>query len=253
MPLRSHLLELRKRLFLAALGVVVGAVAGWFLYDPVFQLLQEPILDAAARRNQVVSINFGGMATALDMKIKIAVFIGILGTSPWWLYQLWAFITPGLTGREKRYTIGFVGAAVPLFLAGAGLAWLVLPHAVRILTDFLPEDSTNLQDAQMYLGFVMRLLLAFGIAFVMPVVMVAVNFLGMVRAETWARGWRWAIVVAFGFAAVMTPTPDALTMILVALPICLLYFMALGVCVLHDKRADKRTAAFDAEVAGYGV
>jgi sec-independent protein translocase protein TatC len=253
MSLRDHLLELRKRLFLAALGVAVGGVAGWFLYDPVFQLLQDPILDAAARRDQDIRINFGGVATALDMKLKISVFIGTLISSPWWLYQLWAFITPGLTGSEKRYTVGFVGATVPLFLSGAGLAWLVLPHAVGILTDFLPQGATNFQDAQIYLGFVMRLLLAFGLAFVMPVVMVAINFLGMVRATTWAKGWRWAIVVAFTFAAIMTPTPDALTMILVALPICALYFAALGVCVLHDRRLDKRTAERDAEIDAYAT
>jgi sec-independent protein translocase protein TatC len=251
MPLKGHLLELRKRLFLAALGIVVGAIGGWFVYDYVFSLLQEPLLDAAARLDQTININFGGMATALDMKFKIAFFIGAIVSSPWWLYQLWAFVTPGLTRKERRYTIGFVGAAVPLFLAGAFMAWLVLPHAVRILTDFVPENSTNLQDAQTYLSFVMRLLLAFGLAFVLPVLMVALNFLGFVRASVWAHGWRWAIVVAFTFAAIMTPTPDALTMILVALPICLLYFGALGICLLHDRRADKRQAAIDAEITEY--
>lgn len=253
MPLRGHLLELRKRLFLASLGIVMGAVLGWFLYDHVFHLLQQPILEAAARRNQLASINFGAPGAALDMKFKMSFFVGFLITSPWWLYQLWAFITPGLTGKEKRYAIGFIGAAVPLFAAGAAMAWLVLPHAVRILTDFLPTDSTNFQDAQTYLSFVMRLLVAFGLAFVLPVVMVAVTFLGLVRASTWAKGWRWAIVIAFTFAAVMTPTPDALTMILVALPICLLYFAALGVCILHDRRVDKKQAAFDDELAGHGA
>lgn len=246
MPLRGHLQELRRRLFFAAIGVVLGAVGGWFLYDPVIALLQEPVLEAGRARNQLVNLNFSGPATALDMKVKVSFFLGVLGTSPWWLYQLWAFVTPGLTGREKRYTVGFVGAAVPLFLAGAWLAWVVLPYAVRILTDFLPEDATNLQDAQTYLGFVMRLLLAFGLAFVMPVLIVALNFMGLVSAATWAKGWRWAVVVAFGFAAVMTPTPDALTMIFVALPICLLYFIALGVCVLHDRRVERDAAQLDA-------
>ena len=253
MPLRGHLLELRRRLSLAALGIVVGAVGGWFLYDPVFNLLQDPLLDAAARLNQPININFGGMATALDMKIKISLFIGVIITSPWWLFQLWSFITPGLTSKEKRYTFGFLGSAVPLFLAGAFMAWMILPHAVKILTDFLPEGATNFQDAQTYLSFVMRLLLAFGLAFVLPVVMVALTFAGLVRAETWARGWRWAIVIAFTFAAVMTPTPDALTMILVALPIVILYFAALGVCVLRDRAVDKRTAERDAEIDAYDV
>lgn len=251
MSLREHLLELRKRLFLAALGITVGAIAGWFLYDHVFALLQQPILDAAARRDQIISINFGGVATALDMKIKVAFFIGVLITTPWWLYQLWAFITPGLTRKEKRTTFTFVGSAVPLFLAGAFMAWLILPHAVKILTDFVPDGATNLQDAQTYLGFVMRLMLAFGLAFLLPVVMVAVNAAGLVRAKVWAKGWRWAILIAFIFAAIMTPTPDALTMILVALPICALYFLALGVCALHDRRADRRAGVFSGSDAEY--
>ena len=243
MPLRAHLIELRKRVFLAACGLVVGGVIGWLLYDPVFEALQKPLLDAAAARGGAVSVNFSGVATAFDMKLKVAVFLGVIVTSPWWLFQLWAFITPGLTRRERGYAVGFLGAAVPLFLAGSGLAWGVLPTAVRVLTDFTPAGASNFIDAQLYLSFVMRFVIAFGLAFVLPVVMVAVNFAGLVAASTWARGWRWAVLLAFVFAAVMTPTPDAITMIVMALPICGLYFLALGICVLHDRRRDARRRA----------
>lgn len=243
MPLREHLLELRKRLFLAAVGLVVGAVAGWFLYEPVFELLQQPLLDSAAGRDGRVSVNFAGLASAFDMQIKVSLFLAVFVTSPWWLYQLWAFITPGLTRREKRSAVGFLAASVPLFLAGAALAAWTLPTAVKVLTDFTPEGASNFIDAQSYLSFVMRFVLAFGLAFVLPVIMVCINLVGLVRASTWARGWRWAVLLAFVFAAVMTPTPDAITMIVMALPICALYFAALGVCVLHDRRVDKRLAA----------
>jgi len=244
MGLGAHFKELRRRLFLAALGILVGAVVGWILFERVFEQLQQPLLDAAARHDKIITINFAGMTSAIDVHIKVALFLAVLITSPWWLYQVWAFITPGLTKREKRYTFGFLGAAVPLFLAGAAAAWFLLPHAVDVLTEFVPDNSSNLTDAQMYLSFVMQLMLAFGLAMVLPVAMVAVNFMGLVRASTWARGWRWAIVVAFLFAAIMTPTPDAWTMILVALPICVLYVVALGVCTLHDRRADKAHEAF---------
>ncbi len=243
MPLRQHLLELRRRLFFAALGLVVGAVVGWFLYDPVLSLLQQPLRDVAQERDSVVALNFAGVATSFDMKIKVSLFLGVFVSSPWWLYQLWAFVTPGLTRKERHYAVGFLAAAVPLFLAGAALAFWALPNAVRLLTEFTPDDATNLIDAQTYLSFVMRLLLAFGLAFLLPVLMVALNFAGIGRAATWRRGWRWAVVVAFTFAAVMTPTPDALTMIAVALPICALYFVALGVCTLHDRRVDRRRVA----------
>lgn len=243
MPLREHFIELRKRLVLSAAGLVVGAVGGWFLYQPVFETLQRPLLDAAAERGGTVSVNFAGLASAFDMQMKVSLFLGVLVTSPWWLYQLWAFITPGLTHRERRYAVWFLVAAVPLFLAGAALAWWTLPNAVRVLTDFTPEGASNFIDAQTYLSFVMRFVLAFGIAFVLPVLMVCVNLAGLVRAATWAKGWRWAVLLAFVFAAVMTPTPDAITMIVMALPICALYFAALGVCVLHDRREARHLGA----------
>ena len=247
MPLRAHLVEFRKRLVRSAIGIVLGAILGWFLYEPVFAVLQQPLILAAERRGTTVALNFAGAMTALDMRFKVAFFLGIIVTSPWWLYQFWAFITPGLTRRERGYAIGFVGAAVPLFLAGGGLAWWVLPRAVILLVEFVPDGALNIQDAQGYLTFVMRLILAFGIAFLLPVIMVAINFVGVVRARTFARGWRWAIMIAFTFSAVMTPTADILTMIMLALPICFLYFAALGICVLRDRRVDKRKAALEAE------
>lgn len=243
MPLRAHLRELRRRLTLAAVGLVVGTVAGWFFYEPVFHLLQQPILDVAARRGGTVSLNFQGVATPFDVQIKVSLFLGVLVTSPWWMYQLWAFITPGLTRRERGYAVGFITAGVPLFLAGAGLAFWALPNAVRLLTDFAPADTTNWVDAQLYLSFVMRVVLAFGIGFLLPVVMVALNFAGLVRARAWLAGWRWAVVIAFTFAAVATPTPDAITMLVVAIPICILFFLAIGICHLHDRRLDRRLVA----------
>lgn len=243
MPLRAHLVELRHRLFLAVLGLFVGAVIGWFLYDPVFAALQQPVQDVASRRGELITLNFSGLATALDMQIKVSFFLGVLISSPWWIYQLWAFVTPGLTSRERRYAFGFVGAAVPLFLAGAALAWWALPNAVRLLIEFTPAGASNITDAQTYLSFVMRLVLAFGLAFLLPVLMVALNFAGIGSAAMWRRSWRWAVMVAFVFAAVMTPTPDAITMLMVALPICGLYFLALFVCELHDRRVNKARLA----------
>lgn len=238
MPLRAHLLEFRKRLFLTAVGVTVGAIAGWFLYGPVFRALMQPLMDAGADRHGAVALNFAGVATAFDMKIRVSFFLGLLVSSPWWIYQLWAFITPGLTGKERSHAVAFLGVSVPLFLLGAYLAWWALPNAVRLLTQFTPSGAVNYIDAQGYLSFVMQLILAFGAAFLLPVVMVAVNFVGLVQARTWAAGWRWSVMFAFVFAAIMTPTPDAITMIALALPICALYFAAVGVCMLHDRRVN---------------
>ncbi len=243
MPLRQHLVEIRRRLFFAAIGVLLGAVVGWFLYDEVFHLLQEPLLNAAKEQHREITTNFSGIATAVDLKVKVSCFLGVILSSPWWIYQLWAFINPGLTSKERRYAFSFIGAGVPLFLAGGALAWYLLPRAVALLTEFAPEDTTNLIDAQAYLSFVMRLILAFGLAFLVPIVMIALNWMGVVKARAWLAGWRWAILVAFTFAAIMTPTPDILTMFWVALPICALYFIAYGICVVHDRRASRRAVA----------
>jgi sec-independent protein translocase protein TatC len=246
MPLLEHLLELRKRFVLIGAGLLLGAIAGWVLYEPLLVALQQPLERASELTGNDVTLNFTGPASALDLKVKAALFLAVFVSCPWWLYQVWAFITPGLNKREKHYAYGFVGASVPLFVGGAYMAWAVIPHAVQILTGFLPADATNFTDAQMYLSLVMRLLLAFGLAFVSPVLLVGLNFAGLMSAKALLAGWRWAILVAFTFAAIMTPTPDALTMILVALPICVLYFGAVGVALLHDKRVEKRLA--EAEV-----
>ena len=240
MPLREHLLELRHRLFLAAAGLVAGAVVGWLLYQPLIDLLRRPLDLAAARQGKEIALNFTALGSPLDVQIKVSLFLAVLVTCPWWLYQLWAFITPGLTRAERKYAYGFIGASAPLFLGGAALAWWALPNAVDILASFVPDGTTQLVTAQDYLSFVMRLVLAFGLAFVLPIALVGLNVAGMLRHEALARGWRWAVLAAFVFAAIMTPTPDALTMVLVALPICALYFGALGVCLLRDRRADRR-------------
>ncbi len=243
MPLREHLLEIRKRLFLSAIGLLLGAVLGWILYDPLLEALVSPLEAAAERRGALIGLNFDGVATAIDVRVKVSLFLGFLVSSPWWLFQLFAFINPGLTRTERRYAYGFLAAAVPLFLAGAGMAWLLLPRAVALLNEFVPEGSSNLIGAQVYLSFVMRLIIAFGLAFVVPVLMVALNFMGTVRGRTFVDGWRWAVLVAALFAALITPTPDLLTMFWVALPIIVLYFAACGICLLHDRRADRRRMA----------
>jgi sec-independent protein translocase protein TatC len=243
MPLLEHLRELRTRALLATLGLLVGGVVGWFAYTPLFEALQRPVVDLAEARGTTVLINFAGVASSLDMQIKVALFAGVIVSSPWWIYQLWAFVTPGLTRRERRYTLAFVAAGVPLFLAGAAVAWWLLPKAVAVLTGFTPQGAANIIDAQTYLGFVMRMVLAFGIAFLLPVVMVGVTMAGLVRARTWLAGWRWAVLLSAVFAAVATPTGDVLSMMVLTVPMVVLYFVAVGIGLLTDRRRDRRLAA----------
>jgi sec-independent protein translocase protein TatC len=244
MPLREHVRELRNRVLLAAAGLAVGAALGWLWYPQIFAALQAPVVDLGKRRGDLITLNFDGVATSLDLQIKVALFAGAIVSSPWWIYQLWAFITPGLTRKERWYTLGFLGTGVPLFLAGAAFAWSVLPKAVGILVSFTPDGAANIISAQTYLGFVMRMVLAFGVAFLLPVVMVGLNLSGLVSGTTWLAGWRWAVLLAFVFAAVATPTADAISMFALGVPICVLYFLAVGICLLRDRRR-ARTEPFD--------
>ncbi len=240
MPLREHLRELRNRVFKAALGLLAGAVAGWFLYDPVLEALSAPIQQVAHEAGKSASINLGTVASPFDMKIRIACFIGVIVASPIWIYQIWGFITPGLTRKERRYALGFFGASIPLFLAGAYLAYRAMPNFVRFLVSFTPDGFSNFIDAQVYLGFVMRLVLSFGLSFLVPVVLVGMNFLGLLTGRSMLKAWRWVVVASFGFAAVATPTPDVMSMFLLALPLLGLFFIAIGVAMLNDRRRRRR-------------
>jgi sec-independent protein translocase protein TatC len=245
MPLREHLLELRKRVGRAALGLLLGGALGWWLYPLVFAILQRPVVQLNEARGDLIALNFSGVLSAFDMQLKVSLFVGVLVSSPIWVYQLWAFITPGLTRRERLVTVGFLSAAVPLFLTGAFLAWWLLPQAVGVLTGFTPENAANLISAQEYLTFVMRMVLAFGAGFLLPVIMVALTMVGLVEGRTWLHGWRLAVMLSFLFGAVATPTGDAVSMLVLAVPITMLYFVAVGIGLLVDRRHARRLAAED--------
>lgn len=240
MPLRDHLVELRQRVVRAGIAVVLATAVGWFLYDPLVSELTEPIQRISAAEGRLAQINFSQVASSFDLKVKVSIWLAVIIASPVWIYQLWAFITPALTRSERRYALGFIAAAVPLFLAGIWLAWQFVPNAVRFLTSFTPEGGSNIVDAQYYLGFVMRLLLAFGIAFLLPVVLVGLNFAGLLRGRSILRAWRWVVVVAMTFAAMATPTPEVTTMFMLALPMLLLFAVAIGIAMVNDRRRDRR-------------
>lgn len=244
MPLREHLRELRQRILKAGLAVMVGAVVGWFLYDPVYEALQRPIEEVRrSRPGELITLNLDQVATSFNLQLRMAFYIGIVLSSPIWLYQLWAFIVPGLTKRERRRAMGFAAAGVPLFLTGLGLAWLVLPNAVRFLTNFTPRGTSNVINASDYLAFVTQIMLAFGIAFVVPLLLVALNMAGVLSAISLAKGWRVAVFLCFLFAAIASPTPDAGSMLALAFPMVGLYMVAVGIAWFNDRRRERRRAA----------
>ena len=255
MSLGQHLVELRKRLTRGALAIVAGTVGGWFLYDLIWPLITEPITRIAAAQGAdedqlaKVALNYTGITGAFDVRIQIALAVGIVISSPIWLYQIFSFLVPGLTKREKRYTFGFFFSAIPLFLGGCAAGWFVLPHIVEIMYSFVPDGATTFYETKTYLDFVLKLVLATGIAFVLPVFLVLLNFVGVLQAGTILKGWRWAILAITIFTAIATPAADVISMILLAIPMIVLYFAAVGVAVWHDRGVAKRAQALEAELA----
>ncbi len=243
MPFRGHLIELKKRLTWSAAVVVLGAVVGWFLFEPVFALLQSPVLQLAREENLNATVNFGTVIGAFDLRMQVSIFLGVFLSSPIWLYQLWAFITPALKRREKKFTLIFLFSAVPLFLAGCAFAWVSFPTFVRTLLGFTPEGSANVINANEYVLFALRILLVFGITFVMPVVLVLLNFIGVLSAKSIIKSWRVAIVVIALVAALATPTADPMSMLLVMVPLILFYFAAALIAWLHDRIKNRRLNA----------
>ena len=236
MSLGDHLRELRRRFLVAAGAIAVGSVLGWVGYDPLFTRIMAPLRKIAAEREGLVNINFGGITQPFTVQLQVAMFVGVIVASPVWLFQVWGFIVPGLTKHEKRTSMAFIGAAVPLFLGGCWLAALVVPKAVEVLLGFTPEGAANLPDAALYLTFVTRFILAFGLAFLLPVFLVGLNVAHVLPARVMLKGWRVAVILIFVFAAMMTPTPDAWTMLALALPMVALFFAAVGVSTLLDRR-----------------
>jgi sec-independent protein translocase protein TatC len=242
MSLGEHLIELRRRLGIIGLSVVFGGIGGWFLADPVWAALSEPVLEIARERNRDADINYTSVTEAFDTKVAIALVLGIVMAAPVWLYQIWAYFVPALMRKERRYALGFLGAAVPLFLAGVTAGWMVLPNIVVLLTGFAPEQSATLLTAKVYLDFALKLVIAVGVGFVLPVFLVLFNAIGVLSAKAIIKGWRWAIIIIAMFTALATPAADVVSMVLLAIPMIVLYFMAAGITWLNDRRRAKKEA-----------
>jgi sec-independent protein translocase protein TatC len=245
MSLSGHLKEFRNRLFWSSLFIIGGSIAGWYLFDIVFNELQRPIVELASKPGSNVTINFPTVVSAFDVRLQVSIFLGILMSAPVWLYNLWAFITPGLKKREKRYTIGFVVASVPLFIGGTALAWSSLPTFVVVLVGFTPEGAANVINASDYILFTIRILLVFGLAFVLPVALVMLNFAGVITAENIIKSWRMAVFISAVVGAIATPVAEPMAMFLLMVPLLILYFLAAGIAFLHDKRAARKLAALE--------
>jgi len=241
MSLGDHLRELRRRVLIVSAAIFIGAIVGWWQYLWLFDKLAQPIADVARDRGgSIATLNFSNPTDSFSIAITVGLFVGLVIASPVWLYQVWAFIVPGLTRRERRTAGVFIGSAVPLFLGGCFLGYLTIPKAIHALLSFTPETASNILPADIYLNFVLKFILAFGLAFLLPVFLVGLNAAGVLPARIMVKSWRPAVFLIFLFAAVMTPSPDPWSMIALAVPMIGLYFLAVGVAFLLDRRKARR-------------
>lgn len=247
MSLGEHLIELRKRFVIAAIALVIGMVASFFLTEWIIWAMTEPIRMVAEQRGEdadaIVQLMYSTITGPFDMRLRIAFAVGLILSAPVWLWQLWAFLMPGLTRKEIRYTVGFVAAAVPLFFAGCYVGWLVMPHIVEIMASFSPEGSANLYEGKYYYDFVFKLLIVVGISFILPVFLVALNLAGIMTGMAILKGWRVAVLIAVIFAGLATPAADVVSMLLLAGILIVLFFAAAGLSLLFDWRRRRRDAA----------
>jgi sec-independent protein translocase protein TatC len=245
MSLGDHLRELRKRLFISAIAIAVAAIGGFLVAEYVIDYLRVPINEVAESRNATLA--YFNVTGSFDLRIKIAVTLGLVAASPVWLFQLFAFLVPGLTSKEKRYTFGFFFTAVPLFFIGGAFGLYLFPHMVELLTSFSSRKDAITLDALVYYDFVTKLVLAVGVAFVLPVFLVLLNFVGVLSATAIIKGWRIAILLIFLFTAIATPAADVISMFLLAIPMVVLYFTAWVVAHVHDRAAARRLANLESE------
>lgn len=256
MPLADHLRELRNRLAKALLAIVIVTVVAAFFYNDIINFLTKPILDSigcdktfaelassSETTDKCARITINGLLAPFTLALQVSLTAGIVLASPIWLYQLWAFVAPGLHRHEKKYAYAFVFTGAPLFIGGAYFAYSVLPTTAKVLIDFTPSGSIdNLLPLDDLLQLVTRMVIVFGLSFELPLLLVMLNLTGMITGKRMLGWWRGMIMGITVFAAVATPSTDPLSMLALAGPIWVLYFVATLFSLVNDRRRRRKEA-----------
>jgi sec-independent protein translocase protein TatC len=250
MTLSEHLGELRRRLVISMIAFVVASVVAVVFYEPILHFLVHPLCTVNAstvhaKKAAVTSPLFGANGTCnlfvtspldgLSLRVKIAVFGGLVMASPVILFQIWRFITPGLQGKEKKYAVPFVTAAFALFLLGAATAYLTLPHALGFLKSVGGPNLQEIYDPIPYLGLILLMMTLFGLTFQFPVILVSLELARIVTPARLLHSWRWAVILITVVAGVFTPSSDPFSMLALAVPLVIFYFASIGIGKLFGR------------------
>jgi sec-independent protein translocase protein TatC len=242
MTLIEHIRELRTRLFRACVGILIGTILGYLIASRIQAYLTAPYCDFVLSHGATrCTFNTTGPLDQFMLQLKIALYVGLVLSAPIWLYQLWAFVAPGLHRRERRYGYSFAAVATPLFAGGFYLGFVLVSRSMPWFLG-INSDFTVTVDLQGYFDFVTSVMLLFGAGFEFPLLVAMLNFAGVVSAKRLLGWWRIAIFLMFLFAAVVTPTPDPFNMTILGGCMAVLYFAAVGVAFLNDRRRARRRA-----------
>ncbi|MFP5283521.1 MAG: twin-arginine translocase subunit TatC [Actinomycetes bacterium] len=248
MTLFEHLRELRYRLIVASLAILAGMIVCAFFMDQLYALLTRPYevgkaaLQASNPDLDPELVN-NDLTSPFTLYLKIAAVGGLVLSAPVWLYQLWAFIVPGLLAKEKKWALAFIGVASPLFAAGVAVGYIVMPKGISVLLSFTQSGVTNLLNINNFLSFLLRLMVVFGIAFLIPLIVLMLNIVGVVKARHLAKYRTYVIFGTFVFGAVATPSTDPFSMIALAAPMTVLFLVAEAIAHILDRRKARRLAA----------
>jgi sec-independent protein translocase protein TatC len=242
MSLIDHVRELRSRLFIAAIGLVAGLIVGFFVANWVFGILSQPYCHLPSSQSILPNGQTHcdwvvlGVGDGLVVRLKIALWIGLFLGSPVWLYQLWAFVAPGLHRHERKWAYIFAGIAAPLFIGGGSLAYFMIFHSLPWIMEAGVLGQATKLEISAYLGFVTNMILLFGCGFEFPLLLMMLNFTGVLSARKLLGWWRIVVFLCFAFAAIATPDPGPFGMTALAAAMTLLFFIAVGVAYLNDRR-----------------
>jgi sec-independent protein translocase protein TatC len=247
MALTDHLREFRARLVRSALALVVAFVVALFFYDPLLELIAQPYRDAVATISDKTKTELvaNGISAGLMLQLKLCGVAAVVVSAPYWLYQIWAFIVPGLHPHERKWSRVVAAIAGPLFFGGVALGYYILPKGLSVLIAFVPDDVQNLVDFSAYFSFVTRMLLIFGVAMEIPFFVILLNLAGVVSGRALGRYRPWIVIGVFVFAAVATPSTDPFSMLMLAIPLQVLFIVAEIVARLVDRARGRRTAGSD--------